>query len=259
MIEGDTDKVQQGMGSYGSRSAGYGTAAVVKALDKVEAKAKKIAAHLLEASEADITTGEGGFTVAGTNRKVTLTDVALAAYTFHKLPKDIEPGLDEKAYYDPTELTYPAGAFVCEAEIDPATGVPEIVQFTAVDDFGNVINPMIVEGQVHGGVMHGIGQALLEEAAYDQTSGQLLSGSYMDYCMPRAHDLPKRVELAFQVTPSPNNPLGLKGCGEAGAIGAPPAIINAITDAIGTDDLQMPATSEKIWRAIQAVSAKKAA
>jgi len=259
VIEGDTDKVQQGMGSYGSRTAGYGTAAVSKALDKVEAKARKIAAHLLEASEADITTGEGGFTVTGTNRKVTLTDVALAAYTFHKLPKDIEPGLDEKAYYDPTELTYPAGAFVCEVEIDPATGVTEIVQFTAVDDFGNVINPMIVEGQVHGGVMHGIGQALLEQAVYDPGSGQLLSGSYMDYCMPRAHDLPKVFTMGFQTTPSPNNPLGLKGCGEAGAIGAPPAIINAITDAIGTNDLQMPATSEKIWRALKSVSAKKAA
>ncbi|HET7714084.1 MAG TPA: molybdopterin cofactor-binding domain-containing protein, partial [Bauldia sp.] len=259
VIEGDTDKVQQGMGTYGSRSAGYGSTAVVKALDKVEAKAKRIAAHLLEASERDITIANGEFTVAGTNRKVTLTDVALAAYTFHKLPKDIEPGLDEKAYYDPTDLTYPAGAFVCEVEIDPATGVTEIVQFTAVDDFGNVINPMIVEGQVHGGVVHGIGQALLEEAVYDPKSGQLIAGSYMDYCMPRASNLPTIFELGFQTTPSPTNPLGLKGCGEAGAIGAPPAIINAITDAIGTNELSMPATPEKVWKALQKVATRQAA
>ena len=259
VIEGDTDKVQQGMGSYGSRSAGNGTAAVAKALDRVETKAKKIAAHLLEAADTDITIANGEFVIAGTNKKLTLTEVALAAYTFHKLPNDIEPGLDEKAYFDPTNLTYPAGAFVCEVEVDPATGITEIVQFTAVDDFGNVINPMIVEGQVHGGVMHGVGQALLEQAVYDPESGQLLTGSYNDYCMPRAHDLPTAFQLEFQVTPSPSNPLGLKGCGEAGAIGAPPAIINAITDAIGTNDLQMPATAEKVWRALQKASTKAAA
>ncbi|MCP4384143.1 MAG: xanthine dehydrogenase family protein molybdopterin-binding subunit [Hyphomicrobiales bacterium] len=259
VIEGDTDKVQQGMGSYGSRSAGNGTAAVSRALDKVEAKAKKIAAHLLEASDDDITIVNGEFIVAGTNKKLTLTEVALAAYTFHKLPRELDPGLDEKAYFDPTDLTYPAGAFVCEVEIDPATGVTQIVQFSAMDDFGNVINPMIVEGQVHGGVIHGLGQALLEEAVYDPESGQLMAGSYNDYCLPRARDLPGVFELGFQATPSPNNPLGLKGCGEAGAIGAPPAIINAITDAIGSNDLQMPATAEKVWRALQKVSAKNAA
>jgi len=259
VIEGDTDKVQQGMGSYGSRSAGNGTAAVALALDKVEARARKIAAHLLEASDADIKIENGEFIVAGTDRKVTLTDVALAAYTFHKLPKDMEPGLSDKAYFDPSNLTYPAGAFVCEVEVDPATGVTEIVQFTAVDDFGNVINPMIVEGQVHGGVVHGIGQALLEEVVYDGESGQLMTGSYNDYCMPRAHDLPTVFELEFQTTPSPSNPLGLKGCGEAGAIGTPPAIINAITDAIGTNDLQMPATAEKVWQTLQKASAKAAA
>ncbi|MEQ8696538.1 MAG: xanthine dehydrogenase family protein molybdopterin-binding subunit, partial [Bauldia litoralis] len=259
VIEGDTDKVQQGMGSYGSRTAGNGTSAVSKALDKVEAKAKKIAAHLLEASEDDIKIEDGNFVIAGTDKKLTLTEVALAAYAFHKLPTDIEPGLDEKAYFDPVNLTYPAGAFVCEVEVDPATGTTEIVNFTAVDDFGNVINPMIVEGQVHGGVIHGIGQALLEEVVYDPDSGQLMTGSYNDYCMPRADNLPTNFELAFQVTPSPSNPLGVKGCGEAGAIGAPPAIINAITDAIGTNDLQMPATAEKVWRALQGVSAKNAA
>jgi carbon-monoxide dehydrogenase large subunit len=255
VIEGDTDKVQQGMGTYGSRAAGNGTAAIAKALDKVEAKAKKIAAHLLEAADTDIAIENGEFVIAGTDKKLTLTEVALAAYTYHKLPKDIEPGLDEKAYFDPVNLTYPAGAFVCEVEIDPATGVTEIVQFTAVDDFGNVINPMIVEGQVHGGVVHGIGQSLLEEVVYDPDSGQLMTGSYNDYCMPRAHDLPKAFSLEFHCTPSPSNPLGLKGCGEAGAIGAPPAIINAITDAIGTNDLQMPATAEKVWAAINNASA----
>jgi carbon-monoxide dehydrogenase large subunit len=259
VIEGDTDKIQQGMGSYGSRTAGNGTSAVSKALDKVEAKAKKIAAHLLEASEDDIKIEDGNFIIAGTDKKLTMTEVALAAYTFHKLPKDLEPGLDEKAYFDPINLTYPAGAFVCEVEVDPGTGTTEIVHFTAIDDFGNVINPMIVEGQVHGGVIHGIGQALLEEVVYDAESGQLVTGSYNDYCMPRAHDLPTAFDHAFQVTPSPSNPLGVKGCGEAGAIGAPPAIINAITDAIGTNDLQMPATAEKVWRALRSVSTKNAA
>ncbi len=259
VIEGDTDKVQQGMGTYGSRSAGYGSAAIVKALDKVEAKAKKIAAFLLEGSEADIKIENGEFILAGSNKKLTLTEVALAAYTFHKLPKDMEPGLDEKAYHDPTNLTYPAGAFVCEVEVDPATGVTEIVKFTAVDDFGNVINPMIVEGQVHGGIVHGLGQALLEHVVYDPDGGQLLTGSYNDYCMPRAHDLPTAFELGYQVTPSPSNPLGLKGCGEAGAIGAPPAIINAITDAIGSNDIAMPATAQTVWQALQNAATRKAA
>jgi carbon-monoxide dehydrogenase large subunit len=156
-------------------------------------------------------------------------------------------------------LNYPAGAFVCEVEVDPASGVTEIVQFTAADDFGNVINPMIVEGQVHGGIIHGLGQALLEHVVYDLESGQLLTGSYNDYCMPRAHDLPTVFALQSQVTPSPSNPLGLKGCGEAGAIGSPPAIINAITDAIGTNDLAMPATAERVWQALQKASTRKAA
>ena len=259
IVAGDTETTPQGWGTYGSRTTAVCGSAVKIAAQRVKEKAKKIAAHLLEASDADITIDNGEFVIVGSNKKLTLTEVALAAYTFHKLPKDMEPGLDEKAYHDPSNLNYPAGAFVCEVEVDPPTGVTEIVQFTAVDDFGNVINPMIVEGQVHGGVIHGLGQALLEHVVYDPDSGQLLTGSYNDYCMPRAHDLPTVFALLSQVTPSPSNPLGLKGCGEAGAIGSPPAIINAITDAIGTNDLAMPATAERVWQALQKASTRKAA
>ncbi len=248
IVHGDTDKVQFGMGTYGSRSGPVGMSAVMKALDKVEAKARKIAAHTLEASEDDLVIENGEVKVAGTDRKMGWHEVALAAYTAHNLPEGLEPGLKEGAFFDPVNFSFPSGALICEVEVDPETGVTEVVQFTAADDFGTIINPMIVEGQVHGGVTQGIGQALLERVVYD-ADGQLVTGSYMDYCMPRADDVPCYT-LDHHSTPSPNNPLGLKGCGEAGAIGAPPAVINAITDAIGTDDLQMPATPQAVWEAL---------
>lgn len=257
IVHGDTDKVQFGMGTYGSRSGAVGMSALVKALDKVEAKAKKIAAHLLEADAGDIVIENGEVTVAGTDKKLGWHEVALAAYTGHNLPEGMEPGLKESAFYDPTNFTFPAGCYVCEVEVDPATGKTDILAFTASDDFGTIINPMIVEGQVHGGVAQGIGQALLEHAIYDE-SGQLLSGSYMDYAMPRADDLPS-FSVSHETTKCPGNPLGIKGCGEAGAIGTPPAVINAITDAIGNNDLSMPATPAKVWAAIEAASMKQAA
>jgi carbon-monoxide dehydrogenase large subunit len=251
IVHGDTDKVQMGMGTYGSRSGAVGMSAIVKALDKVEAKARKIAAHLLEADEGDIVIENGELKVAGTDKKVPWFQLALAAYTAHNLPAGMEPGLKETAFYDPSNFTFPAGCYICEVEIDPETGHTDIVQFVASDDFGNIINPMIVEGQVHGGVAQGVGQALLEGAHYDDGSGQLLTASYMDYTMPRAGDLPS-FKVSTTSTPSPSNPLGLKGCGEAGAIGSPPAVINAITDAIGTEDITMPATPQKVWAAIRA-------
>ncbi|WP_114814130.1 xanthine dehydrogenase family protein molybdopterin-binding subunit [Paraburkholderia kururiensis] len=257
IVHGDTGRIPFGMGTYGSRSIAVGGSAIMKALDKIEAKAKKIAAHLLEASAEDIEFHNGVFRVSGTDRTKTFTDISLAAYVPHNYPLEtLEPGLDESAFYDPTNFTYPSGAYVCEVEVDPDTGETRIDRFTAVDDFGNVINPMIVEGQVHGGLGQGIGQALLERCVYDTETGQLLSGSYMDYAMPRASDLPSfNVETA-KGTPCTHNPLGVKGCGEAGAIGSPPAIINAIVDALaplGVKDIQMPATPHRVWSAIRAV------
>jgi len=254
---GDTGKILFGMGTYGSRSIAVGGTAIVKALDKVIAKGRKIAAHLLEASEADIEFKDGAFTVAGTDRKKTFAEVALTAYVPHNYPLDkLEPGLNENAFYDPTNFTYPAGSYVCEVEVDPATGVVRIDRFTACDDFGNVINPMIVEGQVHGGLAQGIGQALLEHAIYD-AEGQLLTGSYMDYAMPRADDLPSFAVETAKGTPCTHNPLGVKGCGEAGAIGSPAALMNAITDALwakGVKDLPMPATPHTVWKTLRAAA-----
>ncbi|AZO23225.1 MULTISPECIES: xanthine dehydrogenase family protein molybdopterin-binding subunit [unclassified Mesorhizobium] len=250
IVHGDTDKVQMGMGTYGSRSGAVGMSAIAKALDKVEAKAKKIAAHLLEADEGDIVIENGEVKVAGTDKSLPWFQVALAAYTAHNLPAGMEPGLKETAFYDPSNFTFPAGCYICEVEIDPETGLTEIVQFVAADDFGNIINPMIVEGQVHGGIAQGVGQALLEGAHYD-ANGQLLTASYMDYTMPRADDLPS-FKVSTSNTPCPGNPLGIKGCGEAGAIGSPPAVINAITDALGVVDIAMPASPSTVWSAIRA-------
>jgi len=249
VIQGDTAQVQFGMGTYGSRSASVGLSAVSIACDKVVAKAKKIAAHLLEAGENDVDFKDGIFTAKGTNKSLTFPEVALAAYMAHHFPTDeIEPGLKETAFYDPVNFTFPAGCHICEVEIDPETGITRIEKFVAVDDFGTIINPMIVEGQVHGGLTQGIGQAMFEECIYDSESGQLVTGSYMDYCLPRADDVPS-YDIAMTKTECPSNPLGVKGCGEAGAIGATPAVINAITDALNIDTLQMPATPERVWRA----------
>jgi len=248
IVHGDTGRVPFGMGTYGSRSLAVGGTAIVNAVDKVIAKGKKIAAHLLEAADTDIEFDNGEFKVAGTDRKVPFAQIALTAYVPHNYPLDkLEPGLNENAFYDPTNFTYPAGTYVCEVEVDPQTGQTRVVQFVAVDDFGNVVNPMIVEGQVHGGVAQGLGQAMLEGCRYDPESGQLLTGSMMDYTLPRADDLPSFV-VDTTVTPCTHNPLGVKGCGEAGAIGSPSAFINALTDALGVRDVPMPATAERVWR-----------
>jgi carbon-monoxide dehydrogenase large subunit len=257
IVHGDTARVPFGMGTYGSRSLAVGGSAIVKATEKVIAKAKKIAAHLLEASDADIEFKDGRFGVAGTDRGLAWTDVTLAAYVPHKYPiEELEPGLEETAFYDPANFTFPAGAYGCEVEVDPETGEVEVVGFAAADDFGNIVNPMIVEGQVHGGLAQGIGQALLEQAVYDE-EGQLRTGSYMDYAMPRAGDVPSFVVDNSCVTPCTHNPLGVKGCGEAGAIGSPPALVNAVLDALNAggfrvEHIDMPLTPSRVWAAIQA-------
>ena len=251
IVHGDTDKVQFGMGTYGSRSGAVGMTAISKALDKIEAKAKKVAAAVMEASADDVEFNNGTFTIKGTDKKMAFGEVALAAYVAHKFnSSEIEPGLKESAFHDPANFVFPAGVHICEVEVDADTGATEVVSYTAVDDFGNLINPMIVEGQVHGGIVQGIGQALTEACVYDQESGQLLTGSYMDYCMPRADNVPN-FKLGFTNTPCPSNPLGIKGCGEAGAIASPAAVMNAVTDAIGVADVAMPATSLTVWKAMQ--------
>ena len=252
VVHGDTSKIPFGMGTYGSRSIAVGGSALVKAMDKIVNKGKKIAAHLLEAAEADIEFKDGKFTVAGTDRSKAFGEVAFAAYVPHNYPiETVEPGLDETAFYDPKNFTFPSGTHVAEVEIDRDTGVVHVVGFAAADDFGRIINPLIVEGQVHGGLAQGIGQALCENTVYND-DGQLVTGSYMDYCMPRADNLPS-FSVATNVTLCTHNPLGVKGCGEAGAIGAPAAIMNAVVNALaplGVKDLAMPATPERVWRAI---------
>ena len=256
IVHGDTSKIPFGMGSYGSRSLAVCGSAVVRATEKIINKAKKIASHMLEASEADIELKDGVFSVSGTDKAVSFGDVALKAYIPHNYPlEDIEPGLEESAFYDPANFTYPAGAYACEVEVDPDTGAVKIAKFTAVDDFGNIINPMIVTGQVHGGLAQGIGQALMENCAYDE-NGQLLNASYMDYAMPRADDLPfYKVDHSCQ-TPCTHNPLGVKGCGEAGAIGSPPAVVNAVVDALSrgghaVTHIDMPLSPHRVWQAMQ--------
>jgi carbon-monoxide dehydrogenase large subunit len=258
IVHGDTDKVQFGMGTYGSRSGAVGMSAIVKALDKVEAKAKKVAALCMEAAEGDIEFKDGRFSVKGTDKSMAFGEVALQAYIAHKFTgQQLEPGLKEGAFFDPTNFTFPAGVHICEVEIDPETGVTKVAKWTAVDDFGTIINPLIVEGQVHGGIAQGVGQALLEGTVYDK-NGQLLTASFMDYGMPRADDVPS-YDLGFNTTAAPSNPLGIKGCGEAGAIAAPPAVINAITDALGHEDVAMPATPQVVWMAARKAVKKLAA
>jgi carbon-monoxide dehydrogenase large subunit len=256
IVHGDTANAPMGMGTYGSRSLAVGGSAMVRATEKIIKKAKKIASHLLEASESDIELKDGAFSVAGTDKSVAWGDVTLAAYVPHNYPlEDLEPGLEETAFYDPSNFTYPSGAYACEVEVDPDTGKVTIEAFTAVDDFGNIVNPMIVTGQVHGGIAQGIGQALLENCAYDE-NGQLLSASYMDYAMPRADDVPfYQVDHSCQ-TPCTHNPLGVKGCGEAGAIGSPPSVVNAVVDALqsagkNVTHIDMPLSPARVWAAMQ--------
>ena len=256
IVHGDTSNTPMGMGTYGSRSLAVGGSAIVKATNKIINKAKTIAAHLLEASEGDIELKDGKFTVAGTDKSVDWAGVTLAAYVPHNYPlESLEPGLEETAFYDPSNFTYPSGAYGCEVEVDPETGKVDILSFCAADDFGNIVNPMIVEGQVQGGLAQGIGQALMENCVYDE-NGQLLSGSFMDYAMPRADDLPAFTVDHSCITPCTHNPLGVKGCGEAGAIGSPPAVVNGVIDALHraghthVKHIDMPLTPSRVWSAM---------
>ncbi|MEM7102164.1 MAG: xanthine dehydrogenase family protein molybdopterin-binding subunit [Bacteroidota bacterium] len=251
IVHGDSEAVAFGMGTYGSRSLAVGGSAIVKSIEKVLEKGAKIAAHKLEASPEDLEYAGGQWTVKGTDKSIAFGDVALTAYVPHDYPEGLEPGLDFSSFYDPANFTYPYGAHIAIVEIDRETGVVTLQRFIAVDDVGNVINPMIVDGQIHGGLAQGIGQALYEGVIYDE-SGQLANGSYMDYTMPRADDLPN-FEIDRTVTPCPHNPLGVKGCGEAGAIGSTPAVVNAVMDALrpfGIKHVEMPCTPERVWNAM---------
>lgn len=253
IVHGDSDAVAFGMGTYGSRSLAVGGSAIVKSIDKVLEKGAKIAAHKLEAAEEDLEYAGGKWTVKGTDKSIGFGDIALTAYVPHDYPAGLEPGLDFSSFYDPTNFTYPFGCHIAIVEVDADTGKVTLKRFIAVDDVGNVINPMIVDGQIHGGLAQGIGQALLEGIAYDE-NGQLLTGSYMDYAMPRADDLPS-FEIDRKVTPCPHNPLGVKGAGEAGCIGSTPAVVNAVMDALAPlgvkKNLEMPLTPQRVWRAMQ--------
>ncbi len=252
-VAGDTDMVTFGRGSFASRSAALGGSAVALATDKIIDKGRRIAAHLLEAAEDDVEFADGRFTVSGTDRGVDLVEVAKAAYQPPRLAPEIEPGLDELAMFRPGALNFPNGCHIAEIEIDPDTGALAIVRYVVVDDFGTVINPLLLDGQIHGGLAQGIGQAVMENVAFDRDTGQLLAGSFMDYCMPRADDLPS-FEVAFNEIPTPTNPIGAKGAGEAGAVGALPAMMNAVVHALaplGVEHVEMPATPERIWRTIR--------
>ncbi|MEO0875664.1 MAG: molybdopterin cofactor-binding domain-containing protein, partial [Bacteroidota bacterium] len=254
LIHGDSDAVAFGMGTYGSRSLAVGGSAIVKSIDKVLEKGARIAAHKLEAAVEDLDYAEGKWTVKGTDKSIGFGDIALTAYVPHDYPAGEEPGLDFSSFYDPANFTYPFGAHVAIVEIDAETGRTKLKRFIAVDDVGNVINPMIVDGQIHGGLAQGIGQALLEGALHDE-NGQLINGSFMDYAMPRADDLPS-FEIDRTTTPCPHNPLGVKGAGEAGCIGSTPAVVNAVIDALWkgghqVKDIKMPMTPERVWQAMQ--------
>lgn len=251
IVHGDSEAVAFGMGTYGSRSLAVGGSAIVKSMDKVMEKGTKIAAHLLEANPDDLEFAEGKWTVKGTDKSVGFGDVSLTAYVPHNYPEGLEPGLDFSSFYDPANFTYPFGCHIAIVEIDKETGKVTLKRFIAVDDVGNVINPMIVDGQIHGGLAQGIGQALHEGTIYSE-NGQLINGTYMDYVMPRADDFPM-FEIDRTVTPCPHNPLGVKGAGEAGCIGSTPAVVNAVMDALkgyGIHDVEMPVTSQKVWNVI---------
>ena len=255
IVHGDTDQVPFGMGTYGSRSLAVGGVAITRSIDKIKEKGAAIAAHLLEASADDLEYAGGQWTVRGTDTSIGFGDVALTAYVPHNYPEGLEPGLEFSSFYDPANFTFPFGAHIAVVEVDTETGVVKLVRYAACDDVGNVVNPMIVDGQVHGGVTHGIGQALMEGAIYDD-DGQLINGSYMDYALPRADELP-RFETGRTVTPCPHNPLGVKGAGETGTIGATPAVVNAVIDALwplGVRHLEMPLTPQRVWQAIQSAN-----
>ena len=255
VVHGDTGLVPFGMGSYGSRSLAVGGTAIYLTIEKIKEKAKKIAAHKLEASEEDVEFDDGNWKVKGTDKSVAFADVSLTAYVPHDYPEGLEPGLEDNTFWDPTNFTFPFGTHICVVEVDPDTGKVTVLRYIAVDDVGNIINPMIVAGQIHGGVAQGAAQALWEGAVYDE-SGQLITGSMMDYSIPKAEDLPS-IEIDHTVTPSPVNPLGVKGAGECGTIGSTACVANAVIDAVahlGVRDIPMPMTPERVWKAIHSMS-----
>jgi carbon-monoxide dehydrogenase large subunit len=261
IVHGDTGAIPFGMGTYGSRSASVGGTAIQMSLNKIKEKGKQIAAHLLEASPKDMEYANGQFQVKGVPSKaVPFGAVALTAYVPHKYPEGLEPGLEETSFYDPSNFCFPFGAHACVVEVERETGRVKILRYVAVDDVGNVINPMIVDGMVHGGIAQGVGQALCEGAVYDSESGQLVTGSMMDYAMPKADMLPL-YETDRTVTPTPVNPMGVKGAGETGTIAATPTVVNAVVDALaplGIDHIEaMPLTAERVWKTIQAAKAGK--
>jgi carbon-monoxide dehydrogenase large subunit len=253
IVQGDTDLVSHGFGTFGSRSISAGGAALTRAAEKIVDKARQIAAHVLETSARDIEFADGRFTVAGTDRTIGLDEVARISFDTSRLPRGFELGLDEGATISPAGPTFPNGCHVCEVEIDPETGVTRVVGYWVVDDVGRVVNPLIVKGQLHGGIAQGLGQALFETVVYERAGGQLLSGSFMDYAMPRADDVPAIATATNEVLTS-SNPLGIKGAGEAGNVGSLPAVMNAVNDALaplGIGPIDMPATPERVWRAIR--------
>src|SRR5690606_15201804 len=253
IIHGDTNRISMGWGTYGSRTTPVAGSAIAIACDRILEKAKKIASHALEASEADLEFEGGAFRVKGVpDKKISFQDITLKAYLAWDLPEGVEPALEAQAFYDPSNFVYPFGTHICVVEVDGETGQVELKRYVAVDDPGPVINPVVAEGQVHGGIVQGIGQALWEGAVYDGR-GQLISGTFMDYAMPKARFFPN-FETAFTETPSPVNPLGVKGIGETGTIASTPAVVNAVVDALkpfGVKDLEMPLTPEKVWKAMQ--------
>jgi aerobic carbon-monoxide dehydrogenase large subunit len=254
VVQGDTDVVAYGMGTMGSRSTVIGGTALVLAADKIVAKCRRIAAHMLEVSEADLTFADGRFWVPGTDHRIALKEAARAAFQPARLPPGVEPGLYETGTFTPAQDTFPNGCHVAEVEIDPETGTVEIVRYVVVDDVGTVINPKTLKGQIHGGVVQGLGQALMEQVVYDRETGQLLTASFMDYAMPRAEDV-CAMEIESNPVPTKLNPLGAKGAGEAGTVGALPVVMNAVLDAlatVGVKAFDMPATPLRVWQAIAA-------
>jgi aerobic carbon-monoxide dehydrogenase large subunit len=253
LVEGDTDRIPFGNGTWGARSTSVAGTAIYRACDKVVGKALRVAAQLLECAESDLDYAHGVFKVRGTDRSVGFAEVADTAYHGAMLPPDGEPGLEVTEFYDPPDTNDPQAMHLAVVIVDPETGVVRLRDLYAADDCGVVINPMIVEGQVHGGLAQGIGQALTEHIVYDRASGQLLTASFMDYGMPRAADLPA-FHTTFIATPAPSNPLGVKGGSESGTIGAPAAIGNAVIDALwhlGVRDITLPITSETVWRVLR--------
>jgi carbon-monoxide dehydrogenase large subunit len=249
-VQGDTARIPTGEGTAGSRTMAIAGSSLTRTLESVIESGRKMAAEMLEAATVDIEFADGGFRIAGTDRCVTLQETVAASFDAARRPQDVEPGLASTERFVPEDGTFPNGCHVCEVEVDPDTGVIDIVRYTVEDDVGNVINPLILEGQIVGGVAQGLGQAYCEQAIYDRDGGQLLTATFMDYAMPRAEWMPA-IDFRYREVPSPRNPLGVKGAGEAGTVGAAPAFVNAVLDALsvrGIEHVDMPLTPMKVWQ-----------